>query len=119
MTMRNHIVKKALVLCEVFHPEDFLINDLVQEWEKKGYELEVLTRVPSYPFGKVYNGYKNNNIPLEEALSIFEQGIKLAKGMEKELSKIESKIQILMNQPSSESEPKVKPELDLFSGLED
>ena len=39
--------------------------------------------------------------------------------MEKELSKIESKIQILMNQPSSESEPKVKPELDLFSGLED
>ena len=57
--MRNHIVKKALVLCEVFHPEDFLINDLVQEWEKKGYELEVLTRVPSYPFGKVYNGYKN------------------------------------------------------------
>ena len=62
---------------------------------------------------------KNNNLPLEEALSIFEQGIKPAKGMEKELSKIESKIQILMNQPSSESEPKVKPELDLFSALED
>ena len=25
---------------------------------------------------------KNNNLPLEEALNIFEQGIKLAKGME-------------------------------------
>lgn len=64
---------------------------------------------------------KNNNLPLEEALNIFEQGIKLAKGMEKELSKIESKIQILMNQPSpdSDNEKKVKPELDLFSDLED
>lgn len=60
---------------------------------------------------------KNNNLPLEEALNIFEQGIKLAKGMEKELSKIESKIQILMNQPSTET--KTKPELDLFSDLED
>ena len=67
---------------------------------------------------------KNNNLPLEEALNIFEQGIKLAKGMEKELSKIESKIQILMNQPDSETEnettqksegkTKSKPKLDLF-----
>ncbi len=73
---------------------------------------------------------KNNNLPLEEALNIFEQGIKLAKGMEKELAKIESKIQILMNQPgvesesnsdseqeietSSKSKTKVKPKLDLF-----
>jgi len=51
--------KKALVLGEAFYPEDFLINDLVQEWEKAGYQLEVLTRSPSYPFGKVYEGYKN------------------------------------------------------------
>lgn len=51
--------KKILVLCEAFYPEDFLINDLVQEWEKEGKEVEVLTRVPSYPFGKVYPGYKN------------------------------------------------------------
>lgn len=71
---------------------------------------------------------KNNNLPLEEALNIFEQGIKLAKGMEKELAKIESKIQILMNQPDievdSDSEQetestekpktKTKPKLDLF-----
>ena len=41
--------KKALVLGEAFYPEDFLINDLVQEWEKAGYQLEVLTRSPSYP----------------------------------------------------------------------
>lgn len=50
---------KALVIGEVFYPEDFLINDLVREWEKDGYDFEVLTRAPSYPFGKVYQGYKN------------------------------------------------------------
>ena len=51
--------KKVLVLCEAFYPEDFIINDLTQEWEKEGYDFEVLTRAPSYPFGKVYDGYKN------------------------------------------------------------
>lgn len=50
---------KALVIGEAFYPEDFLINDLVKEWEKDGYDFEVLTRTPSYPFGKVYKGYKN------------------------------------------------------------
>ncbi len=58
------------------------------------------------------NEIKSNDIKLEEALKIFEEGIKLAKGMEKELDKIEGKIQILMNQPSL---PDEKPELDLFS----
>ena len=53
------VKKKALVIGEAFYPEDFLINDLVQEWEKEQYEFEVLTRSPSYPFGKVYKGYKN------------------------------------------------------------
>ena len=53
-------MKRALVLGEVFYPEDFIINDLVHEWSEKGYALEILTSVPSYPFGKVYDGYKNN-----------------------------------------------------------
>jgi glycosyltransferase involved in cell wall biosynthesis len=52
--------KKALVLSEVFWPEDFIINDLVDDWLAKGYSLEVLTRNPSYPFGRVTDGYKNN-----------------------------------------------------------
>lgn len=51
--------KKALILGEAFYPEEFIINDLVKEWEKDGYEFEILTRTPSYPFGKVYEGYKN------------------------------------------------------------
>lgn len=51
--------KKALVLTEVFHPEDFIINDLVDGWLDDGYDLEILTRNPSYPYGKVLNGFKN------------------------------------------------------------
>lgn len=52
--------KKALVITEVFHPEDFIINDLVDDWLEKGYDLEILTRNPSYPFGKVLEGYTNS-----------------------------------------------------------
>ncbi len=51
--------ERLLVVTEVFHPEDFLINDLVAEWCKRGFAVEVLTRNPSYPFGRVYQGYKN------------------------------------------------------------
>lgn len=51
--------KKALIIGEAFYPEDFLINDLVREWEREKYDFEVLTRAPSYPFGKIYQGYRN------------------------------------------------------------
>ena len=51
--------ERILIIGEAFYPEEFLINDLVKEWEKKGYQPEVLTRTPSYPFGKVFPGYRN------------------------------------------------------------
>ncbi|MGI5173942.1 exodeoxyribonuclease VII small subunit [Treponema sp. OMZ 840] len=59
---------------------------------------------------------KKTDIKLEDALKMFEEGIALAKGMEKELDKIEGKIQQLVNQPSA---PADKPELDLFSSVGD
>lgn len=59
---------------------------------------------------------KKSDIKLEDALKMFEEGISLAKGMEKELDKIEGKIQQLMNQPTL---PQEKVELDLFSSLDD
>jgi len=55
---------------------------------------------------------KNPELSLEDALAFFEEGIKLAKNLEKDLDKIEGKIQILMNQPATSDD---KPELDLFS----
>ena len=59
---------------------------------------------------------KKTDIKLEDALKLFEEGITLAKGMEKELDKIEGKIQQLINRPTEIEE---KPELDLFSSLTD
>lgn len=51
--------KKVLIIGEAFYPEDFIINDLAKEWSNQGYHVEVLTRNPSYPFGKVYSDYRN------------------------------------------------------------
>ena len=72
---------------------------------------------------------KRSDISLEDALKDFEEGIKLAKGMEKQLDDIEGKVQILMNEPavdSKDSEDSVVktnvekkksegPQLDLFA----
>lgn len=55
---------------------------------------------------------KKANISLDEALKDFEEGIKLARGMEKEIDKIEGKIQILMNQPNEETNE--NPQIELF-----
>ena len=58
---------------------------------------------------------KRSDVTLEEALKYFQEGITLARGMEKELDKIEGKIQILMNQPDPTEKNGPAPELDLFS----
>lgn len=56
---------------------------------------------------------KDADISLEDAVTIFEEGIKLAKTLEKDIDKIESKVQMLMNQPIAVDDT---PELELFSG---
>lgn len=57
---------------------------------------------------------KEGNLPLEEAVSLFEEGIKLSKNLENELSKYERKIEILINNPKQTGE---KPDLELFPEL--
>jgi len=50
---------------------------------------------------KLSTSIKKSDLPIEEALKLFEEGIKLSKSMEKDLDKIESRIQILMNQSTA------------------
>ena len=52
--------KKILIITECFHPEEFRINDLSESWSEKGFNIDVLTLVPTYPVGKVFSGYKNS-----------------------------------------------------------
>ncbi|MFP4364076.1 MAG: exodeoxyribonuclease VII small subunit [Spirochaetia bacterium] len=60
------------------------------------------------------NDIRNGEVPLEKAVSMFEEGITLAKGLEKDLSKIERKIEILKNQPETTEDT---PNLELFPEL--
>lgn len=59
---------------------------------------------------------KRNDISLEDALKDFEEGIKLANGMEKELEKMEGKIQILMNEPTP-MDKENQPQFDSFTDV--
>lgn len=49
--------KHILVISQYFYPEQFRINDICQEWVKRGYKVTVLTGIPNYPQGKFYEGY--------------------------------------------------------------
>lgn len=49
--------KHILVVSQYFYPEQFRINDMCQEWVKRGYRITVLTGIPNYPMGKFYEGY--------------------------------------------------------------
>ena len=50
---------KILIISECFYPEQFKINDIAFNWSKQGYDVDVLTLIPTYPKGKVFQGYKN------------------------------------------------------------
>ncbi len=51
--MKKHI----LVVSQYFYPEQFRINDICQEWVKRGFKVTVITGIPNYPEGKYYEGY--------------------------------------------------------------
>jgi len=56
---------------------------------------------------------RKTDIPLDEALKAFEEGIRLARTLETDLEKIENRIEVLMNSADAPlSEP---PELELFN----
>ena len=57
---------------------------------------------------------RKTDIPLDEALKAFEEGIRLARALENDLEKIENRIEILMN--SADAPVSESPELDLFDG---
>jgi len=56
---------------------------------------------------------RKTDMPLDEALRAFEEGIRLAQALEKDLEKIESRIEILMN--SAQAPADESPELELFN----
>ena len=62
---------------------------------------------------------RKTDIPLDDAIKAFEEGIKLARALEKDLEKVESRIEILMNGADApDADTEESPELDLFEGEE-
>jgi exodeoxyribonuclease VII small subunit len=59
-------------------------------------------------------GIREGDVPLEEAATLFEEGVRLARGLDKDLQRIERKVQQLVNEPES---PDEKPVLELFPEL--
>lgn len=49
---------RILVVSQYFWPESFRVNDLVKEWVQRGHQVIVLTGLPNYPEGKVFDAYR-------------------------------------------------------------
>jgi exodeoxyribonuclease VII small subunit len=58
---------------------------------------------------------RTGEVELEEAAQLFEEGVRLAKTLDKDLSSIDRKIEKLINEPEKEGE---KPVLELFPELD-
>jgi glycosyltransferase involved in cell wall biosynthesis len=54
------IMRRILVVTERFFPEEFIVNDLARQFREDGLQVTVLTQAPSYPFGRVFSGYRND-----------------------------------------------------------
>ena len=61
---------KILVIPQYFWPENFRINDICEGFKEQGHEVEVLTGLPNYPEGILYDGY-----------SLFNKGVREYKGI--------------------------------------
>jgi exodeoxyribonuclease VII small subunit len=55
---------------------------------------------------------RDQDVPLEEAIKVFEEGMKLSKGLKKELEKMQGKVETLLNGPD---DVEGVPEVTLFS----
>ena len=63
--------KSILVISQYFWPEKFHINDVCEELKKIGHNVQVLTGKPNYPKGKIFKGYKKENIKIEKYKNFF------------------------------------------------
>ena len=51
---------KILIVTQYFWPENFRINDLANELVSRGHNVTVLTGIPNYPIGRVFEAYQQD-----------------------------------------------------------
>tara|TARA_B110000008_G_scaffold73307_1_gene74439 strand:- start:441 stop:1643 length:1203 start_codon:yes stop_codon:yes gene_type:complete len=78
---------RIMIVTEVFYPEEFNINDVALSWKSKGFDVDVLTMVPTYPESNIFNGYKNKFYQKEVWSGINIYRVKAVKGYKTSLIK--------------------------------
>lgn len=80
----------------------------MKNFEERLTRLEALTQLVKSP-----------QTPLSDAVAGFEEGFKLAQALEKDLEKMEKRVEVLLNPPAPGTAPAAAPEptFDLFSDL--
>lgn len=52
---------KILVVCQHYWPEPYPLADICEELVGRGHEVQVITGVPNYPMGIIYQEYRHRN----------------------------------------------------------
>lgn len=58
---------KLLVICQYFYPEQFRVSDVCFQLADRGHEVTVLTGLPNYPAGQIFEGYQWDQLKHEQA----------------------------------------------------
>ena len=51
---------KILLISQYFWPENFRVNEIVEYWKKKKFQVDIVTGSPNYPSGKIFPDYVLN-----------------------------------------------------------
>ncbi len=62
---------------------------------------------------EINQSIRQGQLPLTESVKLFEEGIQLSRSLEKELSQMEQRVEILKNSPDPDKKEE-EPELELF-----
>lgn len=65
MTKEDHPLR-ILIVSQYFPPEPMRVGDLARGLRERGHEVTVLTSFPSYPYERLYDGYKMKLVQREE-----------------------------------------------------
>ena len=68
---------KILIVSQYFWPENFRINEIALNFREKGHEVEVLTGIPNYPIGSIFQDYNKNpnNYDFYKGIKIYRMNI--------------------------------------------
>ena len=57
---------KILLVTQYYWPENSRVTDIAESLQQKGNDVTVLTGLPNYPQGYIYNGYKHRKNRIQE-----------------------------------------------------